>query len=292
MHAGGVTMKPLDNIQVLTLAVNLPGPVAAARLCRLGATVVKVEPPEGDPLAQVCPDWYRELHTGQEVLRLDLKDAQARARLEERWSRTDLLLTATRPAALARLGLSWEELHARHPPLCQVAIVGYPPPRENWPGHDLTYQARLGLLSPPHLPRALIADSAGAQAVVSAALALLLARERGQGGQHLTVSLAEAAREFAQPLRQGLTVPGGVLGGGLPGYNLYRAREGWLALAALEPHFRHRLAAELGLSTPGHEELTSVFLTRTASQWEAWGVERDLPIAALRDVSSFPESPP
>lgn len=285
-------MKPLDNIQVLTLAVNLPGPVAAARLCQLGATVVKVEPPEGDPLARACPDWYGELHAGQEVLHLDLKDPQARARLAERWSQTDLLLTATRPAALARLGLSWEDLHARHPRLCQVAVVGYPPPWENRPGHDLTYQARLGLLSPPQLPRALIADSAGAQAVVSAALALLLARERGQGGQHIVVSLAEAAREFAEPLRRGLTVPGGLLGGGLPGYNLYRAREGWLALAALEPHFLHRMAAELSLSTPGREELTSVFLTRTALQWEAWAAERDLPIAALRDVLPSPESPP
>jgi alpha-methylacyl-CoA racemase len=46
---------PLRGVRVLTLAVNLPGPVAASRLCDMGASVVKVEPPGGDPLARMCP---------------------------------------------------------------------------------------------------------------------------------------------------------------------------------------------------------------------------------------------
>ena len=120
-----VLMKPLENIRVLTLAVNLPGPLAAARLHQLGAAVVKVEPPGGDALAQASPDWYRELHEGQEIVRLNLKDAEDRARLDTWLGRADLLLTATRPAALRRLGLAWAELHARYPRLCQVALVGY-----------------------------------------------------------------------------------------------------------------------------------------------------------------------
>ena len=66
-------MSPLDGIGVLTLAINLPGPVAVARLRRLGAAVVKIEPPGGDPLAHVLPRWYELLHEGQTVLPLDLK---------------------------------------------------------------------------------------------------------------------------------------------------------------------------------------------------------------------------
>ena len=66
------------------------------------------------------------------------------------------------PSALARLGLEWGSLHARFPRLCYVAIVGYLPPHENVPGHDLTYQAAYGMLTPPHLPRVLVADMAGA----------------------------------------------------------------------------------------------------------------------------------
>jgi crotonobetainyl-CoA:carnitine CoA-transferase CaiB-like acyl-CoA transferase len=276
-------MEPLENVRVLTLAINLPGPLAVARLRQLGAAVVKVEPPEGDPLARAAPDWYRALHEGQEVLRLNLKDAEGRARLDTWLNRSDLLITATRPSALGRLGLSWAELHARYPRLCQVAIVGYPSPREELPGHDLTYQARAGLLTPPHLPRVCVADLAGAQEVVNAALALILARERGQGGGHAAVSLARAAEWFAGPLRQGLTAPGGALGGGLPVYQLYRAREGWIAVAALEPHFQRRLVGELGLTSASGEEFQRVFLTSTAQEWELWGAQRDVPIAAVRD---------
>ena len=80
-----------------------------------------------------------------------------------------------------------------------------------------------------------------------------------------------------------------MLGGGLPSYNLYRARGGWISLAVLEPHFRQKLLDELGLQTANHEELTSVFLTRTAEEWQTWAAERDLPIAALREAPPVEE---
>ncbi len=275
-------MSPLDNVRVLTLAINLPGPAAVARLRGLGAAVVKVEPPPGDPLGHVRPEWYRALHQGVEVLRLDLKEPAGRSQLEELLGRSDLLITATRPAALARLGLAWADLHGRHPRLCQVGIIGYACPAENVPGHDLTYQARAGLLTPPQLPRTCVADLAGAERVVSAALALLLGRERGQGGQHAAVSLAEAALDFAEPLRQALTTPDGLLGGGSPRYNLYRARDGWVALAALEPHFWETLTRELAVAEPDREQLDALFLTRTAGEWEAWAAAHDLPLVAVQ----------
>jgi alpha-methylacyl-CoA racemase len=282
-------VKPLQEIRLLTLAINLPGPLAVANLQRLGATVVKIEPPQGDPLAHVKPSWYRALHEGQEILCLNLKDAEDRVRLEQELAAADLLITATRPAALNRLGLAWAELHARYPRLCQVAIVGYPPPHEDVPGHDLTYQARFGLLEPPHLPRTMIADLAGAQETVHAALALLFARERGQGAHYAQISLAKAAACFAEPLRQGLTAPEGVLGGAFPGYNIYRAREGWIALAALEAHFWLKLGAELELSSADRQQLQAIFLTRTALEWEAWAIQHDLPLAAVRDAPALEE---
>src|SRR5438132_12496746 len=98
MYCGVEGVKPLQAIRVLTLAVNLPGPLAVARLQQLGAAVVKIEPPEGDPLAQAAPHWSRTLHEGQEILRLNLKDAEGRGRLEQELGVADLLVTATRPA--------------------------------------------------------------------------------------------------------------------------------------------------------------------------------------------------
>ncbi|HEV2129796.1 MAG TPA: CoA transferase [Longimicrobiaceae bacterium] len=288
MAADADTPLPLRGTRLLTLAVNVPGPVAAARLRQLGAAVVKVEPPAGDPLAIVSPGWYRELAEGQEVLRLDLKDPSGRARLHPLLAESDLLLTSTRPAALERLGLGWQPLHQHYPRLCQVAIVGHPAPHEQRAGHDLTYQAELGLISPPQMPRTLLADLAGAERVVSTALALLLARERGVTADYAQVSLVEAAAPFAEPLRHGLTAQGGALGGGLPRYRLYHTREGWIALAALEPHFWQRLTAALDLAEPEHEPLERVFLSRSAAEWEAWAAERDLPLVAVRGGSAVP----
>src|SRR5215210_1141320 len=271
---------PLRGVRVLTLAVNLPGPVAASRLRAMGASVVKVEPPGGDPLAGMCPGYYEDLSAGQEVVQLDLKDQNDRASLDDWLGKADLLLSSSRPAALGRLGLSWPELQARFAGLCQVAIVGHPPPEDDAPGHDLTYQARFGTLSPPEMPPVLVADLAGAEQAVSAALSLLFARERGQGAGYEQVALSEAARSFAEPLRQGLTARGGVLGDGFPGYGLYRAREGHVALAALEPHFWERLLQELGVRCD-RQELEQIFETKTADQWEEWAAERDLPLTAV-----------
>jgi crotonobetainyl-CoA:carnitine CoA-transferase CaiB-like acyl-CoA transferase len=97
------------------------------------------------------------------------------------------------------------------------------------------------------------------------------------------VSLAEAASRFALPYEHGLTRASGLLGGGWPGYNLYQAMDGWIAVAALEPHFAERLKAELVVETFSNEALAAAFKRRTAAEWETWGAEHDLPIVAVRN---------
>ena len=256
-------------MRIVTTAVNIPGPVAAARLRELGAAVTKVEPPSGDPLVLAAPEWYERLVVGTEVVRLDLKAES----LDGLLARADVLLTSQRRSALGRLGLAWDSLHERHPGLAQVAILG----EGERAGHDLTYLASRGLLDPPHLPRTVMADLIGAERAVSAALAALL----GGGGSYVEVSLAEVADALAEPLRAGLTAPGGVLGGGLPTYGVYEASDGWIAVAALEPGFRSRLAEGLGIAELTRPELESAFRSRTAAEWEAWARELDLPLDAL-----------
>lgn len=283
-------MKVLEDIRILSLALNVPGPVAIARLRDMGAAVVKIEPPAGDALAQASPEWYASLHHGVEVRRVDLKTAEGSAYLSTTLSKSDLLLTSQRAAALKRLGLAWPALAKGYPRLSQVAIVGYPAPDEDRAGHDLTYLAELGLLEPPRLPLTLSADLTGAEMAVSGALALLLAaahaRSAGQrlpdAERYTEVSLAAAARACARPLRYGLTGSEGVLGGRFPGYNLYKARQGWVAVAALEPHFLTRLQDSLALSVTSTEALAKAFLTRPAAEWERWAAERDIPLVAVR----------
>jgi crotonobetainyl-CoA:carnitine CoA-transferase CaiB-like acyl-CoA transferase len=272
----------LQGIKIMSLALNAPGPVAAARLTRLGAEVTKVEPPGGDATSRAAPAWYESLCRGQTVLRLDLKDTGGRAELDSMLAEADLLLASFRPSALQRLGLDWNTLHARHPRLCFVGIVGHPPPDEERSGHDLTYQADFALLRPPQMPPTLFVDLAGAERAVSMALALLNKAARTGEAGCAWVSLYECARDLAAPVRAGLTVPGGLLGGGYPLYGFYQASDGWVAIAALEPHFAERLMSELGLKKADRAELERIFLQRSAAAWENWAAERDLPIAAVR----------
>lgn len=272
----------LDGLRVVTTALNLPGPAACSRLRDLGAAVTKVEPPSGDPMEAFNAAWYRKLHEGIEVLRLDLKDAAGREPMTTLLASADLLVTAQRASALARLGLDPETLASRFPRLCHVAITGYPPPREEEPGHDLTYQAEHGLVSPPALPATLFADMAGAERVVSTALALVIGRERGGTVRSAAAPLAEAASWLAQPRVEGLARPGALLGGGFAGYNVYAAKDGWIAVAALEPHFESRLAESLALPRLSSEALADAFAREDASHWERWARERDLPIVAIR----------
>ena len=274
-------MNALDGIRVISTAVNVPGPVAAAMLRDKGAAVVKVEPPAGDPLSQWAPAWYSELRAGIEVQELDLKSPDGQDRLHALLASADLLVTSSRTASLQRLGLAWPELHARHERLCHVAILGYAPPRDDVAGHDLTYQADAGLLTPPAMPVTLVADLSGAQRVVIEALTLLFIRQRDGAAGRAEVALAECASLFAQPLRHGLTSSTGLLGGGCAAYGVYPARDGWVAVAALEPRFRAALARELGVDVENRAALTAAIEMKPASEWQRWAGERGLPLHAI-----------
>jgi len=275
-------MKLLEGVLVVSTALNLPGPAACARLTGWGASLVKVEPPEGDAFERYNPAWYARLHAGARVVKLDLKSQAGRDALAGHLATADLLVTAQRPAALARLGLDAAALAARFPRLCHVAIGGHAPPHDGLAGHDLTYMAELGLVRPPHMPPTLFADMAGAERAVSTALALLVSRDRGGKAHHAQVALADAAASLAEPLREGLTREGAFLGGGFAGYNLYEARGGWIALAALEPRFAQRVVELLGLPALEEALLRSAFAERTPAEWESWARENDLPLAAVR----------
>jgi crotonobetainyl-CoA:carnitine CoA-transferase CaiB-like acyl-CoA transferase len=281
-----VTAELLAGLRIVSTALNLPGPAACARLRDFGAAVTKIEPPTGDPFETFCPSWYRRLHEGTTIERLDLKSDAGRSALVALLAKSDLLVTAQRPSALARLGLDPASLASRHPRLCHVAITGHPAPHEEVPGHDLTYLATHGLLAPPAMPVTLFADMAGAERAVTTALALVIARERTGRGASMQAPLEDAARALAQPLHEGLTRRGALLGGGHAGYNLYGARDGWIAVAALEPHFAERLAQALGLKELSIDALRGRFAQESADHWQRWAAERDLPIVALRPPSN------
>jgi alpha-methylacyl-CoA racemase len=270
-------MTALRGVRVASIALNLPGPLAASYLRDAGAHIIKIEPPSGDPLAALCPTWYAELHDRVVVERIDLKNEAGQTRMRAILADTDLLLSSQRPAALVRLGLDAATLlapRARTASLRCLNIVGERA-RPEVAGHDLTYLARAGLLG-SEVPRTLIADVLGAERVFATALLLM----QRPAGTSIEVGLFDSLAPLMAAQTHHLTGPGSILGGGLPAYGIYDAREGRVAVAALEPHFRAGLYAALGL--PDGTSLRDAFRNMSADEWEAWAEARDLPIAKLR----------
>jgi alpha-methylacyl-CoA racemase len=288
----------MHGIRILSLALNLPGPAALMRCRRMGATCTKLEPPSGDPMGLYNPDAYRELHEGVKVLQADLKTTQGQNLLHKHLAETDVLLTSFRPSALAKLGLAWKDVHARHPMLCQVAIVGAPGERAEEPGHDLTYLAQHGLVPGLQLPATLYADMGGSlmasEAVLRAALHLN-ARYSGEGetprGAYFEIALSEAAAYLGLPRHWGLTQPQGAVGGAHAGYRIYPCQDGRVAVAALEPHFAAALCAQAGaqmsdrdtMSTPRtHETIAAFFASQTCAQLDRIAADHDIPLHTMR----------
>jgi len=92
----------LDGIRIVTMAQNVPGPLAAARLQQAGARVTKVEPPAGDPFLAVSPAWHAEMHAGTSIERLDLKVESGQARMMA------LLLPTGAPTPLVQVDRRYE----------------------------------------------------------------------------------------------------------------------------------------------------------------------------------------
>ncbi|WP_038056429.1 CoA transferase [Thermus amyloliquefaciens] len=267
--------------KVLDLTRLLPGPLAGKLLGDLGLPVVKVEPPQGDPLKDWAPEVYRFLNGEKEVLTLDLKRGEDRERFLALVREAAVLLEANRPGVMERLGLGPEVLLEVNPRLVYARLRGYPHGAD--PGHDLTYLAEAGLLGRFPWRSFLFADLAGAYALALAVFKGLLL-----GGGVYEVALSEAVKAVAYP-------PIPFLDGSVLCYGVYPARRGQVALAALEPHFWARFCEEAGLpelfpaafspARPGllpYERLRAFFQGRTAQEWEAWAKEKGVPLRAVR----------
>src|ERR1700728_4281664 len=139
----------LSGTKVLDLSIWRPGPYATSLLVALGADVLKVEPPGGDPMRQY-PELFESVNAGKRSIVLDLKDGDDRARAMELALEADAVVEGFRPGVMARLGLDAATVRAAKPSLVYCSISGYgqEDPRADLPGHDVNYQAWAGALAP------------------------------------------------------------------------------------------------------------------------------------------------
>jgi len=235
-------VEPLAGILVADFTRNLPGPFAGRELLRLGARVLRVEAPDGEPLRAAAPGWEAALNAGKESVVWNL-DTDPRFG-PELCKRADVVLEGFRPGVAERLGIGPESAGPRTV-YCSITGFGRGDGRA---GHDLNYVGWAGLLADtaPALPPVQIADLAGgALFAVVDILAALLQRERTGRGARLTVSMTHNSHRLVAHRLQG--EPERMLTGGLACYRLYETADGrWLTIAALEPKFWSRLCQVVG----------------------------------------------
>jgi crotonobetainyl-CoA:carnitine CoA-transferase CaiB-like acyl-CoA transferase len=226
---------------VVDLTRYLPGAFATAELLRLGARVVRIEQPGGDPMRATAPGWFDALNAGKESVVCHLPDEAgfARALLE----RADVVLETFRPGVTARLGVGPADVPERTV-YCSITGFGLGGRHEQRAGHDLNYLGWAGVLedTAPAWPPVQIADlAAGALGAVTEVLAALLLRERTGHGQHVVVSMTHGSHRLAAHRLAGDPRPR-LLTGGLACYRIYATADGrWLTVGALEPVFFARL---------------------------------------------------
>src|SRR6186997_3440018 len=157
-------MQPLSGTLVVDLTRYLPGPFASRELLRLGARVVRLESPDGDPLRAIAPQWDAALNAGKESVVCDLKAEPKLGRAL--CARADIVLEGFRPGVAARLGVGPDDVPDRVV-YCSLTGFGVEGRHALRAGHDLNYLGWAGALADtaPALPPVQAADlGAGALA--------------------------------------------------------------------------------------------------------------------------------
>ena len=322
---------PLAGLRIIDMSAVVMGPFAAQILGDLGADVIKVEPHAGDTTRHVTPmrnknmGWvYLHANRNKRSLVLDLKDAEGKAAVLKLAEISDAIITNVRPAALERLGLGWDVLHAINPRLIVVNLVGYGSggPYDGRPAYDDLIQGvtslpsllvQAGSETPHYVPLALNDRATG----LSSAVALLAAvhyREKTGRGQQIEVPMFETMAQW---------VLGDHMGGktfepplGSAGYKRtlnkerrpYKTKDGmictiiytdkhWSTFMELigegEAYRSDPRFANISTRTDHAHELyawvSNAMEARTSAEWVAALLAADIPVTPLHDLDSLME---
>ncbi|MEX2650509.1 MAG: CoA transferase [Alphaproteobacteria bacterium] len=202
---------PLAGLKVIDLTHVMAGPVCALSLADLGADVVKVEKVPGGEDARRDTEPYNingvsvsfmMMNRNKRGIAIDLKHERGRAVLDRMLARADVLLENYRPGTMARLGLDFADVHARHPHIVYASITGFgrTGPYRDRAGFDLITQGMSGLISitgegpgrPPVKMGAPVTDITAGILLALGVLAAVQARHRTGRGQLVDTSLLEA----------------------------------------------------------------------------------------------------
>ena len=249
-----MTSGLLDGLRILDLGIWRPVPYATQLLAEMGADILKVEPPGGDPM-RVFPDLFDVLNAGKRSIVVDLKDSAGRAEILALAADADAVLEGFRPGVTDRLGVGYEAVRAVNPSIVYCSISGYGAtgPLAEVPGHDVNYQAYAGVLRPrggPPVAGSLPVGDLGAGMAAAMATVAGCFRARASGeGERIDVGIADVLATWTGAVGQLTPVGSPLPMNGLPGYGTYAtADDAYVSVGVLvEPHFWSGLCRALGL---------------------------------------------
>ena len=310
----------LKGIRVIDFTNYIPGPFTTLRLAELGAEVIKVESPEGDPARQNGNGLVFNAHNrGKKSIVLNLKQEEGRQIALDLIRQADVLVESFRPGVMEKLGLGYEEVSGINPAIIYCSITGYGNSGEmsQLGSHDLNYMSISGALAqlkdrsgrPVH-PSHTFADYIGGLAASERILSGLVARGISGEGSYHCISLAESMAslmtthvliEKETGYQSGIQI----LNGTIISYGLYETKDKkFVSLAALEPkfwrNFCQALAREDWLSAhhskpeaenPVYLELVDLFRSKTQSEWSEFGVEVDCCLTPVLEAGQLVEYP-
>jgi crotonobetainyl-CoA:carnitine CoA-transferase CaiB-like acyl-CoA transferase len=262
--------RPLEGVRVLALEQMQSLPFATQLLSRLGADVVKVEPPPSgelgrssqpamtDPEGRSVGATFLRNNLGKRSLVVNLKDPRGRELLLRLAPRFDVVAENFKSGAAARLGLSFEDLRAVHPSVVYLSVSGFgtlaETPYRDWPALAIVVEAMSGLYEakrrdgepPETAPAGALGDISAALFATVGVLAALRLRDRTGEAQYVDVAMLDAVLAMTDVIVNywSLGVPGGAIGPLVSAG--FRAADGWFVLqVSREAHFE-ALAGLLG----------------------------------------------
>jgi crotonobetainyl-CoA:carnitine CoA-transferase CaiB-like acyl-CoA transferase len=307
---------PLSGVRVIDLTTVVSGPVCTTLLADQGASVIKIESPEGDIIRRTAGDgdvtaMFVACNRGKRSLALDLKHPAACDAVRRLALVSDVFVQNFRPGAMDRLGLGAEALRGLNPRLVYVSIsgVGEAGPYARQRVYDPVIQSLSGLADiqtdaetgRPHMVRTIIADKTTGAFAAQAICAALFARERTGEGQHVRLSMLDAMVAFLWPeAMSDQAIPGRAKAAGPPRPDLvFGTADGFITAGSVsnaewrglctaldkpewidDPRFRTPAAR----SANGAERLAllgAVLATRPTREWLQRFADNDVPCAPV-----------
>jgi crotonobetainyl-CoA:carnitine CoA-transferase CaiB-like acyl-CoA transferase len=231
----------LDGMRVLDLSVWRPMPHATQILADLGAEVLKVEPPGGDPM-RGYPELFASVARGKRSVVIDLGSESGRSRACELAAQAAVVCEGWRPGVADRLGLGYDAVVASNPAVVYCSLSGYGQagPLRDRPGHDVNYQALAGALAPrhdgrdPEVPRLPVADLEGGTLCALLICAAWARRLTSGVGERIDVAMTDVVAWWVGTSSGTAHAEAEVRTFGSPGYGVFRTLDGhWLALGVL-----------------------------------------------------------